>query len=386
MIDDGRPDDHGAANGATRAPWEGTDAGVGATGPTSAAQKPRRRGVGLLIGLILGGLALLAATVLGAVWFASEAVSHTPQAAAVPYLTALAKGDVKKAVALGRIDTHSPLVTDAAYAKTQDRITGYSIAKASIGDSAASVQVTYTQDGDRHTDTLLLTKSGTDLLFFPRWTLKPITLPHITVSVGAPDGAALQVNGTAITGAGERSTNLDVLPGTYNVRLADNPAYQAVSKQLPVTALNGEAAGTPVGTASLAAMLTDAGIASASTAVNAWVAACIAQQTIQPDGCSFGLIDDYPDVTLTNQHWTLVDAPSFDVGDWDGTGWTVTTTAAGSATFSADAATSDGRHGTLTSQDPVAVQVAGHITGFDANGKAIFVSIDWSGKETLPTA
>ncbi|MHA7985416.1 hypothetical protein ACX9R5_06375 [Rathayibacter sp. CAU 1779] len=357
-------------------------------GPTASpgGSKLRRRRVGLLVGLIGGGVALLAVIVLGAVWFASETASHTPQAAARPYLDALVKGDVKKAVALGSIDTHSPLVTDAVYAKTQDRITGYTIAKGSTGDSAASVEVTYTQDGNRHTDTLLLTKSGTDLLFFPHWTLKPITLPHIAVSLAAPDGAALRVNGTAISGVGGRSTNLDVLPGTYAVTLADNPAYQAMSKQLPVTTLGDESSSTPAGTANIAATLTDAGVASASAAVKAWVAACIAQQSIQPDGCSFGLIDDYPDVTLTNQHWTLVDSPAFDIGDWDGTGWTVTTTAAGSATFSADASTSDGRYGTLTSQDPVAVQVAGHITGFDANGTATFVSIDWSGKETLPTA
>lgn len=356
----------------------------------AASPQPARKRTGLLIGLIGGGVLLLALLVGGGAWFAVQTAAHTPQAAARPYLSALAAGDVATIKRLGHITTTSPLVTQKVYAKTQGHITAYSVRPGQTSGQTATVIVGYTQNGHRHSETLALKKTGTDMLFFTTWKLESVRLPTLKVAFDAPGTATATVNGAAVKPDSTGTAIVDALPGDYDVELADNRDYEADGASLWVTALTGKAT-TPTSLVTLQARLTDAGTTAAKAAVNAWVASCIAQHTITPSGCSFGLINDYPDLTLTNQKWTLVKAPEFDVGlggggDWEDGGWIVTTVTPGSATFSADASASDGRYGTLTSVSPVRVSVEGAITGFDGKGDAIFRSIDWSGKEATANA
>jgi hypothetical protein len=341
----------------------------------------------MLVGTIAGGALLLALIVAGGAWFSTQLTAHTPQAAARPYLDALVSGDVAAVTELGHISTTSPLVSRKAYAHVQGHVTAYSVRAGEVGDDTATVVVDYRQNGDMHTQTLALKKTGTDMLFFSKWELEPVTLPSIQVTVEAPEGATAEVSGTKVAVDSRGTAHVDVLPGNYDVELGDDRYFVADGASVWVTDLTAHDA-APATAVSLEATLTDAGSTAAKAAVNAWVASCIAQHSISPKGCSFGLIDNYPDVHLTNQKWTLVSAPKFDIGTtgWDHGGWIVDTVTPGSATFLADASTDDGRYGTLFSMAPLRVAVEGAITGFDSKGHAIFRSIDWSGKEATANA
>ena len=349
--------------------------GVQSSQGRASGERSRTRRTGLLVGLIGGGALLLALIIGSVVWFSVQSNAHSPKAAAAPYLDALAHGDVARAVKLGSIDTSSPLVTRSAYAATKDRITAFGLKTLETNATTATVSVRYTQAGSMHTSSLSLKKVGTDLLFFPKWKLAPVTLPTVRVSIDGPANAPVEVNGARLSVHGD--AELDALPGRYDVKLGDSDDFEAQGDSVTVTSLTSVANSTNA--VSLKAELTDTGMKAAATAVDDWVDACIAQATYEPEGCSFRLINPYQDIQLSDQKWTLVTRPTFEVGGWDGTGWTVTTQTLGSATYKANATASDGRTGTLVSPSPVSVAVAGEILGFE-NGKAVFQSIDWSGK------
>ncbi|MGN6127055.1 MAG: hypothetical protein ACTHON_10850 [Humibacter sp.] len=355
--------------------------------PSSAAEPsaPKKKLTGLVLGLIGGGVLVLALLVAGGVWFGLETTAHTPQAAAQPFMQALVKGDVEGALRAGNIDDSSVLVTQKVYSQTKDHITAYSIARGTTATTTATVIVRYKLGGQHYSETLQLKNSGKDMLFFTRWVLEPVTLPRLAVAVDGPGSASVRVNNASIGIDPGGSTSLPVLPGRYDVVMATNADYSAPSKSTTVTSLTGSA-DSSAEAVTLAATLTDTGKKAATAAVNAWVAACISSPALQPAGCSFGLIDDYPDIQLSNQKWTLVTAPTFTIGAWSSHGWLVDTTSNGAATFLADASASDGSTGTFFSEAPVPVAVSGEITGFDASGNAIFTSVDWSGKASLPSA
>ncbi|GAB3799906.1 hypothetical protein GCM10028798_13640 [Humibacter antri] len=340
------------------------------------ASKPRRSG--MLTWLIAGGVAVVVLIIAGAIWASVETASHTPQAAVKPYLDALVKGDVKAAVKAGNIHTRSPLVTQSVYSKTGEHVTGYSIEPARTVGSEAMVTVKYRQGTSRFSQVLRLEKNGTDLLFFTRWKLEPITLPTLKIAVGAPAAAGIDVNGTTVSA--ESEMELGALPGRYDVSLPTTANYTVADRSTTISDLTntGDTSGKDV--VALEATFTNAGRHAANDAVNGWVAACIAQPALAPSGCSFALNNTYPELHLSNLKWTLASAPVFDVGPWDGHGWPVSTTTSGSATFLADYTADDGSSGIVFSEAPLPVRVDGDITGFDKNGKAIFVSVDWSGK------
>jgi len=362
-----------------------TDPRAGAESESLAAPAvPKKKRTGLVIGLIGGGVLVLALLVAGGVWFGLETTAHTPQAAAEPFMQALVKGDVQGALRAGNIDDTSVLVTQKVYSQTKDHITAFSIARGTTGSATASVVVGYKLGGHRYSETLQLKNSGKDMLFFTKWVLEPVTLPRLAVAVDGPDTASVRVNSASI-GVDYGGTSLPVLPGRYDVVMATDADYSAPDTSTTVTSLVGSS-NSSARTVTVAATLTDTGKKAAAAAVNAWVAACVASPALQPAGCSFGLINDYPGIQLSNQKWTLVTAPTFTIGGWGAHGWIVDTTAKGSATFLADASASDGSTGTFFSEAPVPVAVSGEITGFDASGNAIFTSVDWSGRASLPSA
>jgi hypothetical protein len=222
------------------------------------------------------------------------------------------------------------------------------------------------------------------MLFFTRWRLEPITLPTVKIAVGAPAADGITVNGTTVGAESEMA--LDALPGRYDVSLPSTANYTVADKSTTISELkdSGDTSGKDV--VALDATFTNAGQHAANDAVNGWVGGCIAQPTLAPTGCSFYLNNTYPELHLSNLKWTLASAPVFDIGPWDGHGWPVTTTTDGSATFLADYTADDGSSGIVFSETPVPVQVDGEITGFDKDGKAIFTSIDWSGKASQGSA
>jgi hypothetical protein len=356
-----------------------------ATGMPDEQVAPKRRARrGLVAGLIGGGVLLVALIVAGAVLAWAETAAHTPQAAVKPYLDALVKGDVAKALEAGGIDSRSPLVTQRVYSKTTDRITGYSIRQGTTSADEATVTVRYVQGANRNAEVLRLKKAGTDLLFFTRWRLEPVALPTVRIAVGGPS-AGVTVNGSPVTVGIDGVAELQALPGRYEVSVPATSSLTGDDRSATVARLQ-SSGGAPVDTVSLSRRFTKAGTQAANDAVNAWVAGCIAQPTIQPDGCSFGLTDDYPDLHLANQKWTLAAAPEFEIGPWDGRGWPVATSVPGAATFLADFSGDDGSSGTLYSEAPVPVDVEGEITGFGKDGTATFQSIDWSGKAAQASA
>lgn len=355
-------------------------------GPTPPERRARggRERRGLTLWLIAGGVALAALFVGVAVWASVEISAHTPQAAARTYLDALVEGDVARALHAGNIDTRSPLVTQKVYSKTGDRITNYSIRPDRIDATEARVVVTYLQGANHSTQVLTLKKSGTDMMFFARWTLEPVVLPTVKVVVEGP-AQGVTVNGSNVSLGTGGSAELQALPGRYEVSAPGTASFTVGDRSATVTQLVSSGS-APSDAVSIGITFTDAGKRSADDAVNAWVSACIAQATIQPSGCSFGLVDDYPSLHLANQKWTLTTAPTFTIGPWNGHGWPVVTTAAGYATFLADFSADDGTYGTLFSEGPVPVNVEGEITGFGEDGTAVFQSIDWSGRAAQAAA
>jgi hypothetical protein len=344
----------------------------------SASSSPKNRG--LVAGLVAAGVVMLGLAAGIGVWVGAQAATHSPAAAVKPYLTALEKGDVAAAVKAGHISTHSPLVAASVYTQARDQVSTYRVSGVAVHGSSAVVDVDYVQSGQHRTQSLSLRAEGRDDLFFTRWVLQPVRLDTLDVAVAGPANATLTVNDQPVPAT---AGSYQVLPGSYDVTVTATDDYSADTQTVTASDLDA-ADGGGAQKVTLQPTLTDAGRQAAVAAVDAWVAGCVASTELVPSGCSFGAINDIPQYTQTNTKWTLDSAPQFTVGDWTEGGWAVTTTTAGSATFSADISDSAGDTGTA-STNPIPVQVAGVITGF-VNGKAVFQSINWSGSQAIANA
>ncbi|WP_420369018.1 hypothetical protein [Curtobacterium sp. L1-20] len=361
MTDQHEPDGWGAVptvdaiSGTRDAPLEGT----------APAPRPRRRlGRRGLVGLVAGGAVIVLLAVTGVVGYSIGTAEHSADRPVRAFLDDLTAGRVDDAVEAAGIerDKGDVLLTDAAYAKATGRVTGYRIAATRDDGDTATVTAYLKQDGRDVSSTFTLDKTGTEWGVFPVWKLQAPALGSVDVRVQGPSGAKVTVGGQAVTTSKDGTAELTALPGTYAVALDGGKWFAADASTATVSGF-GDEVSTPV---SMTTKLTAAGEQSAKAAVDAWVNGCIASTEASPKGCSFYAYGEDPAYTYTNQKWTLDTRPAVSVGGWVSSGWLVTTTTFGRATFTADIS-GPGGVGTATA-GPMNVNASGYITGFTDQG------------------
>ncbi|WP_423921651.1 hypothetical protein ACPEEZ_01210 [Frigoribacterium sp. 2-23] len=329
----------------------------------------RKKRTRLLVGLLGGGALLLILIIVGGILFATTAAKHTPEAAVREYLDSVKSGQIENAM---KLDGTKPadgdvLLTDAAYKKAKVHISGYEIVATTESDGRATVQARVRQGGDSFPQTFVVDKGGKTAVFFDEWKLQPVALGTVDVQVGAPGDAGVTVDGQAVTPA-DGALSLKAFPGQYAVALTSEGGFYAADDTVAQVKGFGSPTGQP---AVLEAKLTAEGVAAANAAVDAWVQGCVASPELAPPGCTFTLINTDPTLTLTNQKWTLEAAPQYKIGDWEGSGWVVSSTVTGSVTFAANATNTAGQSGTFASVAPVPFRIGGVITSFGPDG-AVF--------------
>jgi hypothetical protein len=335
---------------------------------------PQRRPRGLLIGVIGGGVVLAALIVVGVLGYLAHVAADAPAVSVKNFFTALEHGHADKALQLDGITVKSSdvLLTDQAYNAAHGHLSDVTIEATRYSGDKAVVTARFVQSGEYFTQKFQLDAVGKDLLVITTWKLQPVRLGTVTVQMEGPQASLVTVDGVAVS-APAASVRLRALPGQYSVDLTAQSTWY--SSTAGVAWVNGFGASDDQA-ANIATTLTPAGVASATAAVNAWVAGCIASPDVAPAGCSFSVLNNPPARDFTHQKWTLASAPAFSVGAWTGTGWAVSTTSPGSATYFADAVDSSGPI-TFTTASPATVDVGGSITSVTDAG-ATFVSQPWT--------
>ena len=355
------------------APYTGpippTGSGPSTQSGAGTPRKKRRRGP--IIAIISSVVVLILLIAGGIVGYSVGTAAHAPENQVTAYLDALVEGDAAEALKLAGTDVDADadvLLTNKAYAEVADRPSAYEIGRTTTSGDTATVTATITQGDSELTEEFTLQKDGKDAIFFDKWALEEVPLGTITVGMTGPSAVAPAVDGIAIP---EGAESLRALPGTYEVALAeDNEFFAVEAQQVTVEGFTGSAAAP---SADLAVSLTDAGTQKANDAVNAWLDACQASTEFDPAGCSFYATGKNPAYTYTNTTWKLEPRPTFTIGDWNGTGYRVSTGATGQANLTADIRdNASGATGTATA-GPIPVFVNGDITEITADG-ATFVS------------
>ncbi|WFR67341.1 hypothetical protein P9139_01720 [Curtobacterium flaccumfaciens] len=139
----------------------------GAPAPTAAPAPatPRRRlGRGPLIGIIAGGVAIVLLAVAGVVGYSVGTTTHSADRPVRAFLDDLTAGRVGDALAAAGVDHDKGdvLLTDAAYAKARNRVTGYRIAATRDDGDTATVTAYLRQGGRDVSSTFTLDKTGTE--------------------------------------------------------------------------------------------------------------------------------------------------------------------------------------------------------------------------------
>lgn len=343
----------------------GTLAQADPSRPGGVAGRPRRRPRrGVLVGIVAGAAALVLLVVGGGIGYANGMSTHAADRPVRAFLDDLVAGKARAALDAAGIahDEGDVLLTDAAYAKAERKVTGYRVAAVRTNGDSASVTTLLRQGGRDVSATFDLTRTGTEWGVLPVWELVAPKLGSVEVSVRGPSRTPLEVAGRAVTTSKDGTAALSALPGEYPVALDGGKWVESDAQTATVSGF-GVTASSPV---SMTASLTRAGEDAAKKAVDAWVDTCIASHDPAPSGCSFYAYGEDPSYTYTNERWTLDTRPVVSVGDWSSEGWLVTTTTYGRATFSADIS-GPGGVGTA-SAGPMNVNASGYVTGFDGDG------------------
>lgn len=341
---------------------------------TQVPEVPRRRGR-LRAWLVIGGAALLALVGGAAIAYAVVSAQRTPQAAATAFLDELVAGDAAGAQSLlASIPAGNPvLLQPDTYAAAEDRITGYTVLGSRTDGSTAAVEVEIEQGGERYTHDLSLALVRRDLGLFDVWRVSGDSLPTVYLTFARPDGMGLEVNGTEFGElSGDFELDMPALPGTYEFEPTGAGDYYGAEPVTVVLRLDGPESSTTV---ALPVSLTDAGVESATAAVNAHLDACLAQPVLAPGpNCGFAAVQD--DATYSNIRWTLVTRPGVTFGDYSsGQGWAVIPSSPGAMRFDADYETAS-ESGTAESLIE-GFEQSGFISSIDESGGAVFESVEY---------
>ena len=170
----------------------------------------------------------------------------SPQQPVREYLDALRQGEGEKALGLLRasVPQSSAAMLDGTALQTATaRISGIKYGEAEDrGNNQVMVPIDYTIDGSELRTEFLLEKSGTEWLFFHKWSFVPAALPVLDVTVVNASEATL--NGVPVNMPNGRNSFAVFYPGEYEAAMAGEyfaaaPTKATVSgRDVPVAPLN----------------------------------------------------------------------------------------------------------------------------------------------------
>ncbi|WP_285725820.1 hypothetical protein [Psychromicrobium xiongbiense] len=349
--------------------------------PQQVPPQQRKSRKGLLIGLGSGVLALILIVVGCGLWYANASSSHAPENQVKAFLDKLVAGQVEEALALSSTDltdADKTLINNKVYGSLSNRVSSYTLGKTTVSNGKATVPATLSTGSSDIPVDFTLHASGKDIVV-DTWTLEPVALPSLTVNFTAPASIAPTVAGVAIkpqvvaaagaVPASLKSITLKALPGTYPVKVATQDAAFTVAD---VSVTVDSFAGKGPATATLKAVLTDAGKKAITDAVGAYEDGCAAKGSLVLTGCPFSgnTTDPILKYTISDAKWVINSRPTVQVAEWTNSGgWLVLSTTSGSASWSAklDSATQTG----TGSLDNRSFMVFGKVTEIK-DGKANF--------------
>ncbi|WGT47847.1 hypothetical protein [Tessaracoccus lacteus] len=226
----------------------------------------------------------------------AQVAAQTPQDIVRDYFAALADGDIAKALTMGpRGGTGSEaLLTPEVYAVTA-ALTPISDVEILTTDPAATeVDVRY-RLGDSQVDTAVrITRLDTG-----EYRLTRTTVP-VQFQITGSDNLPLIINGATVA----QGQTFEVVPGRYELStgrtLLEYPESSAIEIQ---TLARPDLTRHPA-----SPQLTDLGRTALMSAARESLDRCLAQQSLAPTGCPFGLSSDKA-VVPSSIHWTLLNDP-----------------------------------------------------------------------------
>lgn len=298
-----------------------------------------RRRLLLILGGVGGGIAVVIGAMAAVVAIGSTVFS--PEHEVEAYLDALAAGDYTAAAQIAPPNSPNAnrvLLTDAVGAKTEKRITSYTIDDVQISGDQATVTTTLDQDGERAQQTFTVDRAGSRFLIFPAWRLQSIEYASLSFSV-PPGVEKVTVNGVEIdTSSLEVTTDeggyevarLPVLPGRYQF---SGPALGEYLEAEPITTTvraDGTWADSNGEYVYLEYLLNEAGKQKVQDDVNAYIDQCAATGQPRPGRCPLGVY------TYNNSPgtWKITTYPVVELEWGEEGGYYLSSATTGSASFS----------------------------------------------------
>ncbi|NUL45924.1 hypothetical protein F7P69_12075 [Cellulosimicrobium funkei] len=293
-----------------------------------------------------GGAAALALVAGGIAIATVNATVYSPEAQVEDYLEALSAGEGGTALALASGDT-----PELAPGTATDLLQGEPLISgmAALGElsvsrgedategEAVDVEVGYTVDGEEHSTTFMVEKTGRDWLFFDRWRMAnipvqsvqvaPTQLPPetasgpLTASVNGiqaplvtereePPGRSFAVLPPMVVEASFESTYLQAEPARLVV---DHTATSTPENTADPEADTNDASAQPL-TLDLPLQYTDAVSAEVNEQLDRFLAGCTDQKVLNPAGCPIGYdtVNRIPPESIT---WSMAGDPQVSVLD-----------------------------------------------------------------------
>lgn len=191
------------------------------------------------------GLMLTVAGAIVAINLVNDSIA-SPQQPVREYLDALQKGEGEKALGLLRASvpqSNAAMLDGTALQTAASRISGVKFGEAEErAGNQVMVPIDYTIDGSRLRTEFLLERSGTEWLFFHKWSFLPAALPVLDVTVVNSNEATL--NGIPVNMPNGRNSFAVFYPGEYEATLNGEyfsaPPTRATlsSRDVPAAPLN----------------------------------------------------------------------------------------------------------------------------------------------------
>ena len=230
------------------------------------------------------------------------------------YIAALEAGDGGHALGILRaqVPPGSPALLDGAPLQdAMSRVKDISYETTKADGDRASVAVSYTVDGSQHKSVFELERTGTDWLFFPRWSIVPGTLPTLQATVVNSDRATL--NGVPVNMPAGKNSFPVFFPGSY---VGSLPGENFAAEPRGVV-VSGRGSGTQL---NLATKATPQLVSAIEAKVREYLDSCAAQATkqqrLQPD-CPFSFATNsrIQDGTIS---WAVSEYPTVAVEPFEG--------------------------------------------------------------------
>lgn len=240
----------------------------------------------------------------------------SPQQPVRDYLEALQKGEGERALGLLRAkvpDADAAMLDGTALQTSAARIGNVKIGGAEPrGGKRVMVPMEYTIDGSRLRTEFLLESTGTEWLFFHKWSFVPSTLPTVDVTVVNANEATL--NGVPVNMPGGRNTFAVFYPGQYEASL--NGQYFSA----PPTRATVAGRDVPAAPLNLLTQANDELNQAVASRVKEFLDTCAAeavkQQRLQPD-CPFYHATPNRVVDGTIK-WSITEYPKITIEPFDG--------------------------------------------------------------------